>query len=119
MAGRRSTPPVADPWDTAVPVTTARVSCGNCGPVIAPFDDLELVVLAGAIWYQFGCPTCGRANTVATTPYATDLLVMSGIRIHLIDPPREIDEAHPVRPWTPAEIDAVLGANDALDPSGP
>jgi hypothetical protein len=119
MAGRGSAGAVPDRLDTPVRVTTARVACGNCGPVIVPFEDLALVAAREATWYQFACRTCGRANTVATAPHATDLLVLSGVRIHLVGTPREIDEAHPVRPWTSTEIDAVLDEIESLDPCDP
>lgn len=114
MAGRRSTRPPHDPWDTAVRVTTARVACATCGPIIVPFDHVELVVAHDAIWYQFDCRTCGRANTVTTAPYATDLLVFSGIRIHLVPTPREVEEPRSSRPWTESEIDALFAEIAAL-----
>lgn len=114
MARRGSTHPFPNRWDTAVRITTARVECTTCGPTIAPFDDVALVAAGETLWYQFTCPSCGSANTVTTAPYATDLLVMSGVRIHLVGTPREAQEPHPVRAWTQAEIDAVFAEIDTL-----
>ena len=109
-AGRRSTRSAVDAWDVAVRVTTARVACTTCGPIIVPFDD---------IWYQFTCRTCGRANTVNTAPYATDLLVLSGIRIRLVPTPGEIGERRPSGPWSAREIDVLLDEIAALGPCDP
>lgn len=119
MAGRRSTRRPTDPWDVAVRVATARVACSTCGPIIVPFDDVELVAAHDAIWYQFTCRTCGGANTVTTAPYATDLLVLSGIRIRLVLTPSEVEERRASEPWTSEEIDALLDAIDAIDAVGP
>ncbi len=118
MAGRRSIRR-ADPRDHAVRVTTARVACSSCGPIIVPFADVELVATHDAIWYQFQCRSCGRANTVATAPRAADLLVLSGIRIHVVPTPREVDEHHPNQPWTAGEIADLLAEIAAMDPADP
>lgn len=117
MAGRRSSRRT-DPRDLAVSVTTARVACSACGPIIVPFGAVELVATDDAIWYQFQCRSCGRANTVTTAPRATDLLVLSGIRIHLVPTPREVEEHHVSRPWSAAEIDQLLAEIAAIGPQG-
>lgn len=116
IAGRRGPRAASDPWDVAVRVTTARVACATCGPVIVPFDDVELVAARESIWYQFACRTCGRANTVITAPYATDLLVLSGIRVRLVPTPSEIEEHHENRPWSASELDALFADIEALGP---
>lgn len=84
-------------------MATIRASCPDCGDVELTTAGVTVRVCAadnqGA--YVFRCPACAMAVTKAAEPRIVDLLVSSGVELHVWQLPAELLEPRPVgEPFT-------------------
>jgi len=94
-------------------VATIRATCPECADVELTTRDLRVQVCSdnnqGS--YSFRCPTCRMAVAKQAEPRIIDLLVSSGVRMHVWRLPAELGESKVGRPicW-----DDVLEFHDLL-----
>lgn len=94
--------------DEETTAPSVKASCPDCGDVVLATDELSVVVQAGSnqASYVFLCPGCHLATAQPAAVRVVELLVVSGVRLSLVDVPAEAAEPH---------AGAVLSADDLLD----
>jgi uncharacterized Zn finger protein len=94
-------------------VTTIRASCPTCGDVELTTRDVTVRVCAadnrGS--YSFRCPDCRGMVSKEAEPRVVDLLVSSGVELHVWQLPAELFEAKRGEPLT---WDDLLDFHDLL-----
>lgn len=77
-------------------MTTVRASCPECGDVELTTADMRVVVCSTTSQgsYTFQCPSCGVAVSKDAEARVIDVLVASGVRVHVWRMPAELDEVH-------------------------
>ena len=100
---------------TATP--SIKASCPDCGDVILATGDLSVVVQAGSsrTSYVFLCPGCHLAATQPAATRVAELLVVSGVRLRVVDIPAEAAEDHAGPPLT---VDDLLDFHLELQGDG-
>jgi hypothetical protein len=98
-------------------VTTIRASCPTCGDVELTVKDVTVRVCAadnrGA--YSFRCPACRCMVVKDAEQRIVDLLVSSGVELHVWQLPAELFEAKLGEPLT---WDDLLDLHDLLQTDG-
>ena len=95
-------------------MATIRASCPTCADVELTTRDLQVQVCSDTNQgsYSFRCPTCLLAVSKHAEPRIIDLLVSSGVRMHLWRLPAELNEPKEGRPFS---WDDVLEFHDLLE----
>ena len=77
-----------------MPVATIRASCPTCGDVELTSEEVTALVCATTndSSYAFQCPECYGAIVKQADSRIIDLLVASGVRLHVWSLPAELDE---------------------------
>jgi len=94
-------------------VATIRATCPTCADVELTTRDLSVQICSDTNQgsYSFRCPTCLLAVSKQAEPRIIDLLVSSGVRMHLWRLPAELREPKQGRPFS---WDDVLEFHDLL-----
>ncbi len=94
-------------------MATIRATCPTCADVELTTRDLRVQVCSDTNQgsYAFRCPTCRMAVAKPAEPRIIDLLVSSGVRMHVWRLPAELAEAKVGEPFS---WDDVLEFHDLL-----
>lgn len=94
-------------------MATIRANCPTCDDVELTTKDLKVQVCADTKQgsYSFRCPRCQMAVAKQAEPRIVDLLVSSGVPMHLWRLPAELFEA---KSGPPLDWDDVLAFHDVL-----
>lgn len=89
-------------------MTTIRANCPHCGDVQLRASDLTVRVTSGVEHgsYTFICPSCERAVAKDASKRIIDLLMSTGVDVHVVKAPAELSEVH---------IGPAIDADDILD----
>ncbi len=94
-------------------MATIRATCPTCADVELTTRDLRVQVCSDTNQgsYTFRCPSCGMAVAKQAEPRIIDLLVSSGVRMHVWRLPAELSEPKVGEPFS---WDDVLEFHDLL-----
>ncbi|MEO5678292.1 MAG: hypothetical protein ABIS47_01355 [Acidimicrobiales bacterium] len=94
-------------------MATIRATCPTCADVELTTRDLRVQVCSDTNQgsYSFRCPTCRMAVAKQAEPRIIDLLVSSGVRMHLWRLPAELHEPKQGAPFC---WDDILELHDLL-----
>lgn len=94
-------------------MATIRATCPTCADIELTTGDLRVQVCSDTNQgsYTFRCPTCRMAVAKQAEPRIIDLLVSSGVRMHVWRLPAELSESRVGEPFC---WDDVLEFHDLL-----
>lgn len=86
--------------------TTIRATCPTCGDIELAVADLKALVCMtdDAASYCFRCPLCRILVSKPTSRQVVDVLVSSGVRLHVWSLPAELEEVHNGPPLAPSDV---------------